>query len=68
MLRRSSFGYFDKPNKKAPQAIAGLFFRLSAQSMSEWAGYEAIFWRVATDEPTGLLVRSRAPAKDPLSA
>jgi hypothetical protein len=26
MQRRSGFGYFDKPNKKAPQAIAGLFF------------------------------------------
>ncbi len=38
------------------------------QSVSEWAGYEAIFWRVATDEPTGLPVRSRAQAKEKLSA
>jgi hypothetical protein len=41
---------------------------LIAQSVSEWAGYEAIFWRVATDEPTGLPVRSCAQAKEKLNA
>ncbi|HQS27008.1 MAG: hypothetical protein B7Y59_11490 [Burkholderiales bacterium 35-55-47] len=65
----------DKPNKKAPH-MRGFFssdqicrcISLIAQSVSEWAGYEAIFWRVATDEPTGLPVRSRAQAKGKLSA
>jgi hypothetical protein len=41
---------------------------LIAQSVSEWAGYEAIFWRVATDEPTGLPVRSRVQTKEKLNA
>ncbi len=68
MLRRSGFGYFDNPNKKSPQAIAGIFYRLNAQSVSEWAGYEAIFWRVTTDEPPGLPIRSRAQANEKLNA
>jgi hypothetical protein len=61
MLRRDALLQTDIPNKKSPHR--GDFFRLNAQSVSEWAGYEAIFWRVATDEPTGLPVRSRAQAK-----
>jgi hypothetical protein len=75
MLRRDALLQTDKPNKKAP--LCGVFFRLNnaigkssliAQSVSEWAGYEAIFWRIATDEPTGLPVRSRAQANEKLSA